>query len=206
MLASGARAVLAFDEAGRGCLAGPVGVGAVLLMPPFGEPPAGLADSKLLSEAKRSALVEPVTQWATAHGVGLASAAEIDALGILAALRLAAERAVAQIGQLPERTVALVDGPYDWLRRPKVSPDSPGSVDVADVWARSKADRDCASVAAASILVKTSRDALLEELEQRWPGYGFAAHKGYGTAAHRAAIRELGACVEHRHSFRLLAD
>ncbi|MDO5701563.1 MAG: ribonuclease HII [Bowdeniella nasicola] len=201
-----ARAVIGLDEVGRGALAGPVSVGAAIIDDAVGPAPAGLTDSKLLTPTRRSALVEPVRAWARAHAVGHASPAEIDEVGIIAALRLAAVRAMRQAlagsgVELPECTV-LLDGSHNWLTRPADLLTEQDDVDALKVTTRVKADRDCAVVAAASILAKVERDRLMSEVVD--PGYGFAEHKGYGSAAHRDAIARLGPGVWHRRSWKLL--
>jgi len=207
IFAGGARAILAYDEVGRGALAGPVVVGVALLRTPMGEAPQGLADSKELSEAKRTELVGPIKAWCDV-ATGYASAAEIDEFGILAALRAAAERATRELLTRtkidPKTTVALVDGNYDWLTRPERIDAGEEPVSVAKVMVRKKADRDCASVAAASVVAKVERDLLMATLGEKYPEYGWAGNKGYGTAAHRAAISTMGACELHRRSWNLV--
>ncbi len=172
------------DEAGRGPLAGPVVAAAVILDQRV--PIAGLADSKVLSPARRERLHDAIRAHALCCAVGLASVEEIDRLNILQATMLAMCRAVASL-RLPPRRV-LVDG----NRTP------PLQVPVAAVV---KGDARVPAIAAASILAKVTRDRLCDELEQRHPGYGFATHKGYPTAAHLEALRRLGPCADHRRSF-----
>lgn len=194
-------AVLGLDEVGRGALAGPLVVGAALLTSAPGEPPVGLADSKVLTARRRDALVGPVEAWARC-AVGVVTPAEIDELGMSRALRLAAERAASRLGEPAARCAVIVDGPYDWVGRPEPSPRSPGAL-AGPVTTRVKADRDCALVAAASVVAKVYRDRVMRELDQHYPGYGFARHVGYGTRDHRDALARRGPCPEHRLSFRL---
>jgi ribonuclease HII len=189
------------DEVGRGSLSGPVTVGVVVVTRETSRPPTGLRDSKLLTPAAREALVPRIERWAAAVAVGHASAAEIDRFGILRALRLAGERAVAALPLQPEHVI--LDGNYDWYTRPAPirRPPLPGG--VGPVRIEIKADLRCASVAAASVIAKVERDQLMVELAARHPGYGWEGNKGYATADHRAAIRDLGPCCEHRRSWNL---
>jgi ribonuclease HII len=186
---------------GRGALSGPVTAGVVVVDGNVRRQPTGLRDSKLLAPEEREALVPRIKRWAVAWAVGHASAAEIDRFGILAALRLAGERA---LGMLPEPpSLVLLDGNYDWFTRPPRPPDcgarrsQPGRVVL-----RVKADLACASVAAASVLAKVERDRLMVGLGEAYPAYGWHENKGYSTPFHTAALRELGPCEEHRRSWR----
>lgn len=176
--------VCGIDEAGRGPLAGPVCAAAVIL--PLNCHIDGLNDSKKLTEKKREALFPLIQEKALAWGIGWASAEEIDAINILQATFLAMKRAVEQLSVQPGW--ALVDG----NRMPPL--DVPGETVV-------KGDAQCASIAAASILAKVSRDRLLEEWDTLYPEYGFAKHKGYGTKAHYDAILRHGVLPIHRKSF-----
>lgn len=173
------------DEAGRGPLAGPVYAAAVILDDK--RPIAGLADSKKLSEKKREQLAVVIKQQAVAWAIATASAAEIDEINILQASLLAMKRAVAALSLQPDEV--LVDGLY--------CPDT-GIPSQAIV----KGDSKVAAISAASILAKTARDEAMLQLHAQYPQYGFAAHKGYPTAAHLAAIRQHGVSPEHRKSFR----
>ncbi len=177
------------DEAGRGPLCGPVMAAAVILDP--ARPIAGLADSKKLSEKRRDALAVEIRDKALAWCVAEASVAEIDRLNILHASMLAMQRAVAGLARVPTRV--LVDG----NRCPRL--DLPCEAVV-------KGDARVAEISAASILAKTARDARLRELDVRYPQYGLAAHKGYPTAAHLAALRAHGACEIYRTSFGPVRD
>ena len=205
LFAQGAPAILAYDEVGRGALAGPVMVGVALLLPSSGEPPAGLADSKELSLKHRDHLVQPILSWCTVT-TGQASAAEIDEYGILAALRASAERATTALRALvaiDPLAVAIVDGSYDWLRRPVRYASDVDALSFERVIVRPKADRDCASVAAASVVAKVRRDELMGEIAKQYPEYDWAKNKGYATAQHRSLIGEHGTCELHRRSWRL---
>jgi len=187
----GATTIAGCDEVGRGAPFGPVAVGIAVLATPLTAPPPGLRDSKLLSAIQRTALVPQIRGWVLDASVGFAEAAEVDAHGILGALNMAGHRALAQLRHPPE--VVVLDGPLAWLEL------APGQ---ASVHPEVGGDRRCAVVAAASVLAKVARDLLLDDLDQRYPGYGFSTNRGYGTAAHRAAARSLGLTPEHRHSWR----
>ena len=202
------------DEVGRGCLAGPVTVGVVVVDPSVGRPPRGLRDSKLLTAEQRRSLVPRIRAWVLAGSVADATAAEIDAYGIIAALRLAAHRALAALPELPD--CVLLDGNHDYLTpraqltldvgpmRPE--PDPVGLARQPTVRTKIKADLTCASVAAASVLAKASRDAYMVALAAEHPDYGWALNKGYATPYHRAALRRLGPSPYHRVSWRLGLD
>lgn len=203
LLAESGGYLAAVDEVGRGALAGPVTVGAVLIDATCGTAPEGLRDSKLLSAAARQRLVEPIRSWAVASAVGHASPDEIDRSGIMAALTLAAIRALAGLGRNPD--IVLLDGTVDFLNPPLDLLVGAGrrSVINSRVVTRVKADRDCASVAAASIMAKVARDALMTGLAADHPEYGWERNKGYGTADHATAIARYGASDHHRRSWRL---
>lgn len=186
------------DEVGRGALAGPVSVGVVVTDVTCGRIPAGLRDSKLLRPEQRERLVEPVRRWARAGAVGHASPAEIDRYGIVAALCLAGHRALAAIGSAPG--IVILDGVHDWLSAP-VPFDLPGT--TPPVVTQVKGDLRVAAVAAASILAKTERDALMRSHHDDYPDYGWDSNKGYAAAVHTGAIRRLGVTELHRRSWRL---
>lgn len=188
--AAGVLRVGGIDEAGRGPLAGPVAAAVVILPahPNLLEQLAGVRDSKQMTPAQRQAACARIQAVAQAHAVGFAEAAEIDALGILPATRLAAWRAVQALAVTPQHLL------LDCLFLPEIAIPQTSLI---------KGDQRSLSIAAASVLAKTARDARLLELEQQYPGYGFARHKGYGTAAHREALQRLGPCPQHRRSFRL---
>lgn len=193
---TGARFVIGCDEVGRGALAGPVGVGLAVVDASIGQHPQGLRDSKLLSEKRREALAPLAAGWALFSAVGLASADEVDEFGIIAALGIAGKRALAELhwaGVAIQDSVILLDGSHDWL--------SPALVSPLKVTTRIKADRDCASVSAASVIAKVHRDRLMIDADERHPGYGWAGNKGYGSTAHMAAIAELGPTPLHRRSW-----
>lgn len=172
------------DEAGRGPLAGDVYAAAVILKPDAQI--AGLNDSKKITERKREALIPLIKEQAIAWAIACATVAEIEQLNILQAAMLAMQRAVEQLSVQP--SLALVDG----NRAPSLA--------VA-VQTLVGGDAKSASIAAASILAKTARDASLRALDEQYPMYGFAKHKGYGTKAHYQAIAEYGLCPAHRPSF-----
>lgn len=201
LLRAGATLVVGIDEVGRGALAGPVSVGVAVVDLSVGPIPTGLADSKLISEKKRDALVVPLREWVVAYAIGHAQPSEIDDVGIIAALRRAALRALEQLPVAPD--VAILDGSHDWLTRSDdLFADGPDVI-TPRVCTRVKADRDCAAVAAASVLAKVERDALMVTLDGQYPGYGVADNKGYGSDGHRAAIAALGATDMHRRSWNL---
>lgn len=176
--------IAGIDEAGRGPLAGPVFAAAVILAP---APIAGIADSKQLSAARRCALAAIIQECAVGWAIGRAEVEEIDRLNILQASLLAMQRAVATLAPKPD--LALVDG-----RDRPVLPCRVEAIVRGDVSVR--------AISAASILAKVARDAEMVTLDQRYPGYGLARHKGYGTPEHLAALRRLGPAPIHRRSFR----
>ena len=184
LFAEGYKMVCGVDEAGRGPLAGPVCAAAVILPPNLEIP--GLDDSKKLSDKRRRELFPVIKEQAIAYGIGLASHEEIDEINILQATFLAMERAIEQLQVKPE--YALIDG-----NRAKDF-----GLPVKTVV---KGDSLSASIAAASVLAKVTRDMLMEEAAVEYPGYGFEIHKGYGTRAHYDALRTLGASPIHRNSF-----
>ena len=175
------------DEVGRGCVAGPVYAGAVVFEGPSALP--GLDDSKLLPPAVREALAIRIREAARGVAVGAATAAEIDAIGIVAATFLAMRRALDLVrasGSIP--SLVLVDA----FRIPGL--DVPQRAYV-------RGDQRVAAIAAASIVAKVARDARMDELERRFPAYGFGSHRGYATPEHLSALRRHGPCPEHRLTF-----
>jgi len=176
--------VCGVDEAGRGPWAGPVSAAAVILDP--ARTPAGLDDSKKLGERRREALEVEIKASALAWGVGFASVGEIAELNILQATGLAMRRAVEALAVVP--AFILVDGSYRFDLPAPVRPVVRG-------------DSLSASIAAASILAKTARDRVMVELDEAWPEYGFAAHKGYHAPVHVEALQRLGPCPAHRMSW-----
>lgn len=178
------------DEAGRGPLAGPVVVAAVILDP--ARPIAGLADSKALSEAQRDTLAIEIRARALAFSICSVEVDEIDRLNILGATLIGMVRALSALTPTPQ--LALIDG----NRLPRGLPCAGRTIIGGDASEP--------AISAASILAKTVRDQRMRELDERHPGYGFARHKGYPTAAHVEALRRLGACREHRRSFAPVRD
>ncbi len=183
--AEGFACICGVDEAGRGPLAGPVYAAAVIIDP--AHPIPGINDSKKIPEKRREALYEVIREQALAYGIGFATVEEIEEYNILQATYRAMERAVAALPVTPE--LALIDG----NRLPPFLP-VPGRFVV-------KGDALSASIGAASVLAKVSRDRVMREIDRQYPAYGFATHKGYGTAAHIEALRRLGPCPVHRRSF-----
>jgi ribonuclease HII len=183
--------VAGIDEAGRGALAGPVTASAVIL--PHSEGLTrllkGVRDSKQMTPHEREIARDQILQYAESWGVGFATSDEIDQVGIVPATRLAAWRALEGVCLPPAHLL------LDYLFLPEVTIPQTALI---------KGDCRSLSIAAASVLAKTSRDALMRELDITYPGYGFAAHKGYGTQAHREALRRLGPSPVHRLSFSLL--
>lgn len=212
LLRSGHDSLACIDEAGRGALCGPVSVGVVVITASTRTAPTGLADSKLLTPQRRQELVPRIQRWAAASAVGMASAGEIDRIGIIAALRLAGHRA---LGALATRPAAiLLDGNHDYLKPPPQGSlldleeplDQDGPLpDLPPVVTQVKADLRCAGVAAASVLAKTARDAVMVDLAPEHPEYGWAGNKGYAAPDHLAALRRLGPTAHHRVSWRLPA-
>lgn len=178
------RVICGVDEAGRGPLAGPVCAAAVIL-PEHLELP-GLTDSKKLTDKKRRELFPLIQEQAVAYGIGFASEQEIDEINILQATFLAMQRALDQLNVKPD--LALIDG----------NREKDFGLPVKTVV---KGDSLSANIAAASILAKVTRDNLMQEMAEQYPRYGFEIHKGYGTKAHYAALREFGVCPIHRMTF-----
>ena len=188
---AGIYAVCGVDEAGRGPLAGPVYAAAVVLPPQIEIP--GLNDSKKISGKKRELLFDEIRACANAYCISCASAQEIDEINILEAAMLAMRRAVEGLSAAPE--LVLADGNRN--PAPLYAGQPVACIPVV------KGDALSASIAAASILAKVSRDRFMLEMARKYPGYGFEQHKGYPTRAHYAALAELGPCPIHRRSFRL---
>lgn len=199
LLLSRHRLVAGIDEVGRGALAGPVSVGVAVVSETAGTFPRGLRDSKLLTPAARERLCDPIRSWVAGAAVGHASPGEIDDVGIIAALRLAAARAVTTIQAAGLRpTAAILDGTHNWLRPDILDPDA---LPFHEVVLQAKADVHCAVVAAASVLAKVERDAYMTGLPD--PGYDWAQNKGYGASTHLRALARLGPCEHHRRSWNL---
>lgn len=186
------RYIAGLDEAGRGALAGPVAVGAVIL--PRDEAVlsralAGVRDSKQMTPLERESLAPRIQETAMTWYVGLASSEEIDSLGIVRATRLAAVRALEGLSRPPQYLLTDFRLELPHLEIPQT--------------ALVKGDALCLSIAAASVLAKTARDALMRELDLQYPDYGLGKHKGYGTLTHRLALKRLGYSSIHRRSFTL---
>ena len=187
---AGVKTVAGIDEAGRGALAGPV-VAAVVILPVKEDIPhllAGVRDSKKMTPAQRNYWCEKIKRQASAWGVGFTSAEEIDLLGIISATRLAATRALTSLSQPPGHLL------LDYLFLPECPLPQTSLV---------KGDQRSLSVAAASVLAKTARDAFMVSLDRQIPGYGFACHKGYATARHIMALERLGFSPVHRRTFHV---
>lgn len=182
--AKGVQVICGVDEAGRGPLAGPVCAAAVILPKDLLIP--GLDDSKKLSDKRRRELFPLIQEQAIAYGIGIATHEEIDRINILQATFLAMERAMANLCVKPE--LALIDG----------NREKDFGVPVQTVV---KGDSLSANIAAASILAKVTRDCMMEQLAEKYPGYGFEIHKGYGTKAHYDALRTYGPSPIHRMTF-----
>ena len=205
------------DEVGRGALAGPVSVGLAIVGRRTDDAfPDGLADSKQLTARARTGLVEPVRSWLVDHAVAHASPAEIDAYGIVGALRLAGLRALQQVTEREHAPdIIILDGVADWLsapqpdlltaleqgRPPQMAREPAADAPTPPVRMEVKADARCAVVAAASVLAKVERDSLMIDLAD--PGYGWASNKGYASPAHIAGLTALGASDQHRRSWHL---
>jgi ribonuclease HII len=186
LYSQGFRLVAGVDEAGRGPLAGPVVAAAVVLAP--GVCPDGVDDSKKLSPHQRTQLAERIQQTALCYGIGMVDAKTIDTINILQATLLAMAQAVRALSPAPD--AVLVDGTH--------APTIP-----MHCVCLPHGDALDASIAAASILAKVFRDAWMQKLHEQYPVYGFDRHKGYPTAAHRAAIQQYEPCPQHRSSFRV---
>ena len=209
--ASGARFIIGMDEVGRGAIAGPVAVGVALLDVRDARTeaawPNNLKDSKLLSVKARNEILAPVQEWVSGYAVGMASANEIDSKGIVQALALSAGRALDQLLQdaslrqaiATDGAVIILDGSHNWLGV---------KASGIPVMVRTKADRDCVSVAAASVISKVQRDNLMIELAASHTEFGFEGHKGYASEAHIQAIKLHGPSAEHRHTWltKILGD
>jgi ribonuclease HII len=197
--------VVGVDEVGRGALAGPLTVGAVVVTRDT-PAPEGLTDSKLLTPEQREALVEPLERWAADWSLGSVSAGEIDRWGLRLALAVAATRALEGLSVTP--THALLDGPFNLLDAPLTifseASDWP-ALRFADLAHTSliKGDNLCATIAAASVLAKVHRDRTMTGLSVDFPTYGWHSNKGYGVPAHLAALEEAGPCHHHRQTWRL---
>ncbi|MFC5909069.1 ribonuclease HII [Streptacidiphilus monticola] len=183
--ATGSTLVAGVDEVGRGAWAGPLTVCAAITG--LRRPPEGLTDSKLLTRLRREELAPVLARWVTAHALGHASPQECDELGMTAALRLAAVRALEALPVQPDAVI--LDGKHDYLGGPW------------RVRTVIKGDQSCVAVAAASVLAKVHRDAAMAELGAGHPDYGFADNAGYPSPVHKAALEQLGPTPHHRMSW-----
>jgi ribonuclease HII len=203
----GHRLLAGMDEVGRGALAGPVSVGVVVIDTECRSAPVGVKDSKLLSHPMRERMVPKIQRWASAHAVGHASPAEIDQFGIMVALRFAGTRALAALPVIPD--LVILDGNYDWLTNPEsvgllgLLEDGVGPAPCIPVRTMIKADMFCSSVAAASVLAKVERDAMMVALALEVPEYAWELNKGYSAPEHFVALQLHGPSVHHRRSWRL---
>jgi ribonuclease HII len=186
--------IMGIDEVGRGCWAGPLVAGAVVLSDDYIHGASmgwKLADSKKMSKMQRDKANSGIRGMAAAYGIGWVTSQEVDDFGLTKAVSLAMERAVIACNMDVDQII--IDGSYNFLP------------DMANVTTIVKADASQPTVSAASILAKVARDNWMAEAEVRFPGYGFASHVGYGTAAHRTALQALGICELHRRSFKPIA-
>ncbi|WP_421789180.1 ribonuclease HII [Gardnerella sp. DNF01205] len=228
LLSEGYDWVIGLDEVGRGSLAGPVMVGAAVIgikQVKENYMPEGLADSKLLSEKRREELYEPLQKWCTTWAVGSCTNTEIDEWGISYALGVAALKAISKVEEDIKklsfsvnantrantransnfRIAAILDGPCDYIDKVANTFDAPYVPEPVKVHTLVKADRQCASVAAAAVLAKVTRDNLMVSLAKnpQYEAYDWASNKGYGSLAHRNAIKKVGPSDLHRLSWHL---
>ena len=207
LFSRGAKLIAGMDEVGRGCLAGPVSVGVAVISIENINPPENLADSKLLTHEQREKLLPLVKTWVKDFAVGHASNDEIDEIGLTRALRRAGRRALVQLVTKPDHLI--LDGKHNWLMPEKETQnmfeqefdDGSLSVDLK-IITQIKADLTCASVAAASIVAKTTRDQMMAELSKEFPNYFWAENKGYAAPEHLEAIKSFGATKYHRVSWK----
>jgi ribonuclease HII len=201
LFASGCKFVAGVDEVGRGALAGPVTIAIAVIDANVGPIPNGLRDSKLITKSTRERLISGVEEWVVDAQIASASAQEIDEIGITAALRLAFHRALANLVVAPDQII--LDGKHNWIASKADDLFSNYESCTIPVLTKIKADASCASVAAASVLAKVSRDAYMTELSAQHPQFGWASNVGYGAAEHMAAIVEHGPTAFHRRSWNL---
>lgn len=192
LAAAGLPCVAGVDEVGRGAWAGPAVVCAVVVRPGFPDPLPGLTDSKRMTPRRRATLAGELPGWVTDHALGEASHEEIDALGLTAALRVAAVRALDRLNVTPD--VVLLDGSHDYIGSPR------------RVRCVVKADLRSVSVAAASVIAKVSRDRAMAGLGVRYPDFAFEDNAGYPSPAHQEALARLGPTPYHRLSWSYLDD
>ncbi|WP_298036639.1 ribonuclease HII [uncultured Microbacterium sp.] len=192
--------IIALDEVGRGALAGPVSVGAAVMDAAGARRriPEGLRDSKLITEKRRPEMAERAAAWVQASAIGWATASEVDEVGIMRSLGLAASRAIDAVvaqGASIAGALVILDGNHDYVSRVHPVP-----LQVRSVI---KGDRDCASVSAASVIAKVERDALMADLHDSHTAYRWDRNKGYASPDHRAAIRDFGLTPHHRASWAI---
>jgi ribonuclease HII len=192
LIVQGYRLIAGVDEVGRGPLAGPVVAAAVIL--PWGKQPSWLSrvrDSKQLTPSQRESIFDRITASRVAYGLGVVSHEVIDKRGIAPATRLAMRYAIEQLSTCPDYLL------IDFMQLPAIRIPQKSVVN---------GDSICLSIAAASIVAKVSRDRLMVELDNQFPGYGLAQHKGYGTPEHLEALQRLGPCPIHRKTFMPVRD
>ena len=207
LFSRGAKLIAGMDEVGRGCLAGPVSVGVAVINIDCVNPPENLADSKLLTHEQREELLPLVETWVKDFAVGHATNAEIDEIGLTRALRRAGRRALTQLATKPDYLI--LDGKHNWLMPEKETQNmfaeefDDGAISAElKIFTQIKADLTCASVAAASIVAKTTRDQMMAELSKEFPNYLWAENKGYAAPEHLEAIKNHGATKYHRVSWK----
>jgi ribonuclease HII len=191
ILRSGYSTLACIDEVGRGALAGPVLVGIVVVTRDMNEPPQGIKDSKLLSVSARQKLFPRISDWALGTSTGQASAAEIDEMGIMNALAVATQRGLSALVVSPD--AILLDGNVNYLSH----------IDSPPVFTEIKGDMHCTGVAAASVIAKVTRDAIMHALDLEIPGYAWDRNKGYSSLQHIQALSVHGVTTEHRRSWNL---
>lgn len=199
---TGTRFVIGIDEVGRGSIAGPVAVGVSLIdnQRDLSNWPAKLKDSKLITEKTREEIFPLVSSWVSGWAVGMATVEEIETKGIIESLSLAGSRALEQLIRDPalreaiakEGVMLILDGSHNWLGAKALG---------LPVTVKTKADRDCVSVACASVLAKVTRDKLMQEIHDEYPIFGLASNKGYASESHISALREHGPSPVHRVSW-----
>ena len=199
---TGTRFVIGIDEVGRGSIAGPVAVGVCLLdkQRDLSSWPVKLKDSKLITEKTREEIFPLVSSWVSGWAVGMATVEEIETKGIVESLSLAGSRALEQLIRDPalreamakDGVMLILDGSHNWLGLKALG---------MPVTVKTKADRDCVSVACASVLAKVTRDKLMLEIHEQHPIFGLASNKGYASESHISALREHGPSPVHRVSW-----
>jgi ribonuclease HII len=207
----GVQLVAGLDEVGRGAWAGPVSVG-VVVFPADLVPPDGLRDSKMLTEDRREELYPLITQWCSAWSVGHAGPVECDSLGMTAALRLAARRALDSLNCQPR--VVLMDGAFDYVTEPcdpdaevsKTTPAPQTRAPSPQIRTIVRGDASCVSIAAASIVAKVTRDRMMRSMSASFPPFDFHRNKGYPSPVHRTALAGFGLTSIHRRSWSFVDE